>query len=84
MKTIKMTRTIRRVVPNGWLAWIGPDGIHLRTKRTTAVFHLTWKEIIDRRSYCRCEAAKRPTQRESEILTSSFVGTRPKTSRQIF
>jgi hypothetical protein len=48
MKTVKMTRTIRRELPNGWLVWIGPDGIRVRPKRTAAVFHLTWKGIIDR------------------------------------
>ncbi len=50
MKSVKITRTIRRELPNGWLVCIGPDGMHVRPKRTAAVFHLTWNEIIDRRS----------------------------------
>jgi hypothetical protein len=48
MKTIKMTRTIRRELPNGWLVWIGPDGISFRPKRQPSSFFLTWKEIVDR------------------------------------
>lgn len=51
MKTIKMTRTIRRELLNGWLVWVGPDGIHVRPKRTAAVFYLTWNEIIDRAQF---------------------------------
>lgn len=51
MKTIKMTRTLRRELPNGWLVWIGPDGMHVRPKRTAAVYHLTWKEVIDRAQF---------------------------------
>lgn len=51
MKTIKMTRTIGRKLPNGWLIWVGPDGIHVRPKRTAAVYHLTWEEIIDRAQF---------------------------------
>jgi hypothetical protein len=51
MKTIKMTRTIRRQLRNGWLVWIGPDGIHVRPKCTVVMFHLTWKEIIERAQF---------------------------------
>lgn len=55
MKTIKMPRTIRRELPNGWLVWVGPDGIHVRPKRTAAVFYLTWKEISDRAQFLAAE-----------------------------
>ena len=48
MNTMKMTRTIRRELPNGWLVWVGTDGIRVRPKRTAAVFNLTWKEVIER------------------------------------
>lgn len=51
MKTVKMTRTIRRELPSGWLVWIGPDGMHVRPKRTAVMFFLTWEEIIDRAQF---------------------------------
>jgi hypothetical protein len=51
MKTIKLTRTIRRELPNGWLIWVGPSGMRVRPKRTATVFYLTWEDVIERAQF---------------------------------
>jgi hypothetical protein len=51
MKTIKIARTIRRQLPNGLLAWIGPEGVRIRQKRSVPLYSLSWKEIWERAQF---------------------------------
>src|SRR5271157_1596911 len=44
MKTIKLTRTIRREI-DGVFVIIGPDGITFRQKRSKHIFPISWKQI---------------------------------------
>lgn len=44
MKTIKMTRTVRREV-DGMFVYIGPKGIAFRQKHSMHAFPLSWKQI---------------------------------------
>lgn len=51
MKTIELTRTIRRELPNGWLIWIGPGGFNLRPKQRLPEFSMIWKGVIGRAQF---------------------------------
>jgi hypothetical protein len=44
MKTIKITRTIRREV-DGVFVYIGPDGIAFREKHSKHRFPMTWRQV---------------------------------------
>ena len=44
MKTIKMTRTVRREV-DGMFVYIGPKGIAFRQKHSKRAFPLSWKQV---------------------------------------
>ena len=46
--TIKISKTVRRQLPNGWFVWVGPKGISFRRKRQRKVFSLPWKEAMER------------------------------------
>jgi hypothetical protein len=48
MKTLGLRRTIRRKLPDGWLVWIGPQGVRFRQKRRKEILVIGWKEIRDR------------------------------------
>ena len=49
MKTIRIVRTVRRLLPDGeWLVWIGPGGLKFRHKHAKDEFLIPWKEALDR------------------------------------
>ncbi len=48
MKTLKITRSIKRRLPGNWFVWVRPDGLYFRQRRQTKVFFVSWTETIEK------------------------------------
>ena len=52
-KTLSVSRTIRRKLPNGWFVYIGRNGLGFRQRRKKEAYLLLWEEAIARAMFLR-------------------------------
>jgi len=51
MKTLGISRTIRRRLPGGWFVSIGPSGLAFRQRRQKVLFFISWREAGHRAQF---------------------------------